>query len=61
MPKIKVSLSINFPGITHKDVIEVDEYRWEECKGELDRSNLMEEIWKEWSNNFIDGGYELID
>ena len=60
MPKIKVSLSIGYPTATHEDVIEVDKYKWEEWKSEYERRCLIEEALREWTENFINGGYELI-
>jgi hypothetical protein len=60
MPKMKVSLSIGYPGATREDVLEVDDTEWGECKTSQEQEELLESYWQEWSNNYIDGGFELI-
>ena len=61
MPKIKVSLSIGFVNCRHEEEIDIDDDEWNDCETDEQREELMDEYWKEWSANFIDGVCELID
>ena len=61
MPKIKVTLSIGYPGATHEDEFDIDDEDWEACETEEQKEELMWEYWKEWANNYIDGGPEVIE
>lgn len=59
--KAKVSLSIGFSGCSQDDVIEIDDDELKNCETDEERENLLNEYWKEWSNNYIDGSIDLID
>tara|TARA_R110000764_G_scaffold65547_1_gene137214 strand:- start:46 stop:231 length:186 start_codon:yes stop_codon:yes gene_type:complete len=61
MPKIKVTLSIGYPTATHKDELEIDKDEWDHCETEEEREDLINDYWRDWSNNYIDGGAELIE
>jgi len=61
MPKIKVSIGIGFANANHEDIIEIDQTEWDDCETEDSRSDLMQSYWSDWSNNYIDGYFELID
>ena len=60
MPKIRVTLGIGFAGCTHRDELDIDEEEWAGCTNEEERSDLINSYWADWSNNFIDGGAELV-
>ena len=61
MPKMRVNLGIGFVGAVHEDVIEIDDDEWDACESDDEREQLMDNYWKDWSANYIDGGYELIE
>jgi hypothetical protein len=61
MPKMKVSLGIGYSNSNQEDIIEIDEDEWNECETDEDRADLMNDYWKNWADNFIDGGTEIID
>ncbi|MFT7338160.1 MAG: hypothetical protein ACI92B_001489 [Marinobacter maritimus] len=61
MAQMKVSLSIGYPGAEHHDVIEVEDDELSACKTDDERQKLLAEYWKEWSGDFIDGYYDLIN
>ncbi len=61
MPQIKVSLGIGFANATQKDIINIDETEWSECETDEQRDELINDYWRDWSNNYIDGGAELIE
>lgn len=50
--KIKMTLGIGYPNANQEEIIEVADDASEE---------EIEEIWQEWSNNYIDGGFEIIE
>ncbi len=59
MAQLKVTLGIGFIGATHEDIIDIpDEYLDELTKDEV--NEVINDYWKDWSNNYIDGGAELI-
>ena len=61
MPQIRVTLSIGFSGAKHSDILDIDDVEWSACETEVQRDDLMAEYWTDWSNNYIDGGYWLIE
>jgi len=61
MPKIKVTLSIGYPGATHEEIIDIDDEEWAECETEEIKEELMFEYWRDWSNDYIDGGATLVE
>jgi hypothetical protein len=60
MPKIRVSLSIGFPGAKHVEEIEIDEEEWNLYETE-DKEYIMEEYAKDWAWDYIEIGAELIE
>lgn len=60
MPKIKVTLSIGYPGADREDILDVDDDEWNDCETDRERQELMNMYWRTWSNDYIDGGSELI-
>lgn len=61
MAKLNVSLSIGFVGGTHKDVIDIDDNEIEECKTEEELDELLGQYWLDWANNYIEGGFEIVE
>ena len=61
MAKLKVSLSIGLAGARREDVIDVDDTELSECECDDDREELFHSYWQDWSQSYIDGGFELID
>ncbi len=61
MPKIRVSLSIGLANAEQIDILDINEDEWNECETDKERNDLMDSYWQDWSNNYIDGGYELIE
>ena len=61
MPQIKVSLGIGFAIATREDIIDIDEAEWNECETDEQREDLINDYWRDWSNNYIDGGAELVE
>ena len=57
----KVTLSIGFPTAKHEDEIEIDDTELAECETVQQKEDLLHEYWQDWSNNYIDGGIELIE
>ena len=49
MRKMKVFLSIGFPGARHEDVLEVED--------DATEYDIMAEV-REWASNYLDMGYE---
>lgn len=60
MAKLKVSLSIGFVGAVHEEVLEIDDEEVAQCETAEEIENLCQDYWKDWSGNYIDGGFELI-
>ena len=61
MPKMRVTLGIGFANADQEDVIDIDEDEWSECKTDDQREELMNDYWRDWSNNYIDGSTEIIE
>ena len=60
--KYKMYLGIGFAGETCEDTISVEKMgytdeEWNNLSG-TDKDSELEEVWKYWSNNYIDGGWE---
>ena len=51
MVKYKFTLSIGYPTAKRSEIIELDDDMSEE---------EIEEVWIEWCNNFIDGGWSKL-
>ncbi len=61
MAQLKVTLGIGVHNANQEDIIEVDDDELAECETDEQRDELFEDYWKNWSGNYIDGGYELIE
>lgn len=61
MFRMRVSLSIGYVGATHEDILDISDQEWNDCTSSQEREDLMLSYWKDWSNNYIDGGYSLIE
>ncbi len=67
MPKetiYKFTLGIGFVNAEHEEEMTVgdmgfDEDEWQKLKEEEKESELVE-IWKDWSNHYIDGGWKKL-
>lgn len=59
MPRIRVTLSIGIANASQEDYLDVDDDEWAECETDEQRDDLMHDYWRDWSNNYIDGGAEL--
>lgn len=61
----KFTVSIGFVGAEHEDTFTVEdmgytESEWNELS-EDERENILEETWKDFSSNYIDGYWEIVD
>lgn len=61
MAQLKVYLGIGYPTATHEDVIEVDDQELAECGTDEERVDLLHQYWQDWSNNYIEGSFDLLD
>lgn len=59
--KIKATFGIGISNARQEDVIEIDDDELLDCETDEDRENLIMGYIEDWSNNFIDIGYEIID
>ncbi len=60
----KFTLGIGYAGAGHEEGMTVDDMgytdeEWNELSEEQRESELQEN-WTDWSNNYIDGGWEII-
>ena len=60
----RFTLSIGYPGAIHEDEITVEEIGYSDREwnnlSEQEREDELEEYWKDWISNFIDGYWEKI-
>ena len=56
MPKIKVTLSIGFANATQEDTLDIPDDEWESCETDDEREKMIDEYWRDWAWNYIDGG-----
>jgi hypothetical protein len=61
MVQARLTLSIGFVGCRHDEVIDIPDEEYNECETEMDRQDLLDMYWKDWSSNYIDGVAEFID
>jgi len=61
MPTIKVSLNIGISNASQEDELDIDEDEWDACETDEDRDELMNEYWKDWMWNYIDGYSALVE
>ena len=59
--KVRVHLSIGFPSATRSDIIDVDDDEWNDCGTQEEKEDLIHEYWKEWADNYIECGHEIIE
>ena len=59
MAQVKLTLGIGFAGANHEDTIEIPD---EELEGlnEDEKNAVLDDYWKDWSANDIDGGVEIL-
>jgi len=59
MAQVRLTLGIGFSGANHEDIIEIPD---EELEGlnEGETNEVLDDYWKDWSGNYIDGGAELL-
>jgi len=50
--KVKMTLSIGYSNAGQEEIVEVDDDSTE---------NDLAEDWQNWINNYIDGGWEIIE
>lgn len=60
MAKFKFTLSIGYAGADHRETYEIDDEDFEGLS-EAERDKVIEEHWQEWSQNYIDGGWDEIE
>lgn len=59
MPKFKFTLGIRFHNAEHKEIVEITE---SELEG-LDENaieNYVEDYYRDWCGNYLDGGWERV-
>ena len=65
MISYKLHLSIGFSGAIHEDTIAVEELGYSDedwnALSSVDRENELHDVWVDWSNNYIEGGWQEID
>jgi hypothetical protein len=54
--RVKFTLGVGFPGAEHKDEIN---FEFDEDATQEKIEEEIEECWKEWMWNYIDGGWEI--
>ena len=59
--KLKVYLSIGYVVGNHEDVIEVDDDDYNACETDDQRDKLLGEYWQDWANNYIEGGFKIVE
>jgi len=60
MAQVKLTLGIGFAGANHEDTIEIpDERKWR-WLSEDEKNAVLDDYWKDWSANDIDGGVEIL-
>ncbi len=61
MPKARVTLGIGISNAYQEDIIDIDDTEWEECETDEEREDLLNVYWTHWSNEYIDGGIEVVE
>jgi hypothetical protein len=60
--KVKFSLGIGFAGENREETIFLEDLgivKGQDYETEEELDDLLEEAWKDWSANYIDGGWEV--
>jgi len=58
--KIKVNLNIGYSNANREDIIEIPDIEFEGMS-EVEKEDYISDYVEEWSNNYIDLGWEIID
>lgn len=61
MPKVKLTLGIGIVGATRETIIDVPDEIIDQAIEDKDLDNCLYELWKEWSNDRIDGSWDLLE
>ncbi|WJE51131.1 hypothetical protein QRE66_17670 [Bacillus cereus] len=56
--KVRFTLSIGYAGAKHDETFTLNEFRYDP-KTDKNVEYFLEEQWKEWSANYIDGGWSF--
>ena len=56
--KVQFNLNIGYSRAEHKEIVE---FEFEDNTTEEDIEIELGEYWLEWSNNFIDGGWNIVE
>ncbi|PFK62352.1 hypothetical protein COJ09_06875 [Bacillus thuringiensis] len=56
--KVRFTLSIGYAGAKHDETFTLDELGYDP-KVDKDVEKFLEEQWREWSNNYIDGSWSF--
>lgn len=57
--KVVFTLSIGYQGAYHKETFTLDELGYDSSV-DTDLEKFLEESWKDWSTNYIDGGFRIV-
>lgn len=62
--KYKFTLNIGFPGAKQEEIIDIEDYydlkEWKEMT-ETDKETCLLDWWNDWSEQYIDGGWEEVE
>ena len=59
MAQVKLTLGIGFAGANHEETIEIPDEELEGLTGD-EKNAVLDDYWKDWSANYIDGGAEIL-
>lgn len=59
--RIKVKLSIGIANSSQTDEIEIDDDEYNACSTDEEREELLKQYWDDWANDYIDGGWEIVE
>lgn len=57
--KVKFTFSIGYAGAEHMDVFSLNELGYSP-EQDTDLERFLEEQWREWKNNYIDGTWVIL-
>ena len=58
---VRFTLSIGYSNASHEEDVDIDDDDFLACETQEQKDRLLEEYWNDWSNNYIDGGFEVIE
>ena len=61
MPKLKVTLNIGRSNSEQTEIIDICDEEWSDCKTVDEKDKLIHGYWRDWSNEYIDGGAWIVD